>query len=247
MMKNSLIGNYCVFVMILLFMGTCIIPGMTQNTEKSPISLRGNWLYVGGSGPGNYSRIQDAINDAATGDIVYVFDDSSPYYEDIYISKAISLVGEDRKTTVIDGQNTPRFELNGENIILRNLTIKKGNLNILGKNILVKNIIIPGDPTVVYAINLYHCDRIKIFDCLIQGSTYGIFAWMCKHLDVQRNNFIDNYYNGNFFGGFQLSRWSRNYWDDWDGFGPYVIPGQFGIYLNWYNFDWHPAEDPYDI
>jgi parallel beta-helix repeat protein len=244
-----MIRKWLTIGIILLFIETCIIPAIAQNTEKSQSISRGNWLYVGGSGPGNYTRIQDAIDVAVPGDIVYIFDDSSPYYENINISKGISLVGENRKTTVIDGQNTPRFELNGENITINNLTIQKGNLNVWGKNILLKNIIIPGDPdTAVYAISLYHCSHITIFDCLIQGSTYGIFAWMSKFLDVQRNNFIDNYYDGNFFGGFQFSRWSRNYWDDWDGFGPYVIHGQFGIYIkNWYNFDWHPAQEAYDI
>jgi hypothetical protein len=35
---------------ILLFVGTSIIPANAQNTEKE--TSRG-WLYVGGSGPGN--------------------------------------------------------------------------------------------------------------------------------------------------------------------------------------------------
>jgi len=84
-------------------MGTCIIPAVTQNTEKSyPIS-RGTWLYVGGSGPGNYTRIQDAVDNASDGDTVYVYNDSSPYYENIVVNKSVHLIGEDRETTVIDG------------------------------------------------------------------------------------------------------------------------------------------------
>jgi hypothetical protein len=49
--------------LILLLIGTSFIPISAQNTKKSsqPTS-RGNWLYVGGSGTGNSSRIQDAIN-----------------------------------------------------------------------------------------------------------------------------------------------------------------------------------------
>jgi hypothetical protein len=45
-------------------------------------------LYVGGTGEGNYSRIQDAIDDAVDGDTVFVYDDSSPYYEHIRINKS---------------------------------------------------------------------------------------------------------------------------------------------------------------
>jgi len=89
---------------ILLFVGTGIIPSMAQDTEKPLPTSRGNWLYVGGSGPGNYTRIQDAINDASDGDTVFVYEDSSPYYEhNIIIDKAINLIGQEHTTTIIDG------------------------------------------------------------------------------------------------------------------------------------------------
>lgn len=77
---------------------------MIKQCYKSTINS-GNILYVGGSGPNNYSKIQDAIDNASDGDIVFVYDISSPYYENIVINKSISLIGEDRNTTVIDGFN----------------------------------------------------------------------------------------------------------------------------------------------
>jgi len=56
-MKRKLLG----VGIILLFVGTCIIPVTAQDTKKSQSTSRGDWLYVGGSGPGNFTRIQDAI------------------------------------------------------------------------------------------------------------------------------------------------------------------------------------------
>ena len=53
---------------ILFFMGTCIIPAIAQNSEKPFLPSRGSWLYVGGSGPGNYTKIQDAIDNTTDGD-----------------------------------------------------------------------------------------------------------------------------------------------------------------------------------
>jgi parallel beta-helix repeat protein len=71
-----------------------------------PMVNSGNILYVGGSGLNNYSKIQDAIDNASDGDIVFVYNENSPYYENIVIiNKSISLIGEDRNTTVIDGFN----------------------------------------------------------------------------------------------------------------------------------------------
>ena len=58
---------------ILLFVGTSIIPSTAQNLEKtSSATSRSNWLYVGGSGPGNYTRIQDAIDASNDGDPNYL-------------------------------------------------------------------------------------------------------------------------------------------------------------------------------
>jgi len=66
---------------MLLFLGMTISSSTEIYLEKQSTiaTLGGNTLYVGGSGPGNYTSIQDAIDDASDGDTVYVYDDSSPY------------------------------------------------------------------------------------------------------------------------------------------------------------------------
>jgi parallel beta-helix repeat protein len=108
---------------ILLFIGTAIIPSTAQNIEKS--SSRGNWLYVGGSGPGNYTRIQDAINASYNGDTVFVYDDSSPYVENIFVNVSISLVGEEKNTTIIDGAgNGSGITINANNVTILGFTIQ---------------------------------------------------------------------------------------------------------------------------
>jgi parallel beta-helix repeat protein len=104
---------------IFLFVGTCIIPVPAQDTEKLLITSRENWLYVGGSGPGNYTRIQDAIDNASDGDTVFVYNDSSPYVENVEVDTSISLIGEDKNTTIING--TAKGD--GVNITADNVTI----------------------------------------------------------------------------------------------------------------------------
>jgi parallel beta-helix repeat protein len=75
-------------------------------TKPSQPSTGDGWLYVGGSGPGNYTRIQDAIDASHDGDSIFVYAASSPYYECLVMNTSmnIHLIGEDRNTTVIDGQ-----------------------------------------------------------------------------------------------------------------------------------------------
>jgi parallel beta-helix repeat protein len=87
-----------------LLVGTILPVTGNHIVNKQTASLiNGNTLYVGGYGGGNYTSIQDAINDASDGYTVYVYDDSSPYIEKIVIDKSINLIGEDKNTTVIDG------------------------------------------------------------------------------------------------------------------------------------------------
>ncbi len=63
-----------------------------------------NILYVGGSGPNNYTSIQDAINAAENGYTIYVY--PKQYNESIVIKKSISLIGivENGEKPVIDGE-----------------------------------------------------------------------------------------------------------------------------------------------
>jgi len=100
----------CLAILIIfLFIGMCIVPSTAVQGLKekpSPISFDGNTLYVGGSGPNNYTTIQSAIDDTVDGDTVLVYDDSSPYYEHVIVNKRISLVGENKDTTVIDGEGS---------------------------------------------------------------------------------------------------------------------------------------------
>ena len=76
---------------MLLFLGMTISSSTGLYLDEQSIKplSSGNILYVGGSGTGNYSKIQDAIDDASDGDTVFVYDDSSPYYENVIVDKSI--------------------------------------------------------------------------------------------------------------------------------------------------------------
>ena len=106
-MKNKKIRNSLVLTITILLIGICIIPISNGVEVKRKIGVLGNpfgnMLYVGGSGSGNYSTIQEAIDDAVSGDTVFVFDYSSPYQENIRINKQIFVIGENRDTTEISG------------------------------------------------------------------------------------------------------------------------------------------------
>jgi parallel beta-helix repeat protein len=69
---------------------------------KLPENARAATLFVGGIGPSNYTRIQDAIDASDPGNTIYVY--NGTYYENLVVGKPISLVGENKNTTIIDGR-----------------------------------------------------------------------------------------------------------------------------------------------
>jgi len=73
-----------------------------MDTEQYIVHV-GKTLYVGGSGPNNYTKIQDAIDDASDGDTIFVF--NGTYYETIIVNKSINLIGENRNSTFIRNWN----------------------------------------------------------------------------------------------------------------------------------------------
>ena len=103
-----LLNKILVVVILFLFILVCNTQSYAINTKNiyQISESEGIYLFVGGSGPNNYTKIQDAIDDASDGDTVYVFDDSSPYYEHLIINNSIDLIGENRDTTTIDGGGT---------------------------------------------------------------------------------------------------------------------------------------------
>lgn len=118
---------------ILLFVGTCLISAIAQDTKKPVHTSRGNWLYVGGSGPGNYSTIQNALNHAYIGDNIFVY--NGTYNEHLTIDKQINLIGEDRETTIINGDyayDTDIVYITSDYVLIQGFTIEHTDIYSYG-------------------------------------------------------------------------------------------------------------------
>ncbi|MCK5112952.1 MAG: hypothetical protein KAQ84_05355, partial [Thermoplasmatales archaeon] len=90
-------------ILLLLSSGFVGISYSIDDIEQSTIQTfyDGNTLYVGGSGSGNYTQIQDAIDNASDGDTIYVF--SGVYDGGLIVDKSIILKGENQENTFIEG------------------------------------------------------------------------------------------------------------------------------------------------
>lgn len=86
------------WLVFMVFLGCAITLDLGGDvlTQKA----QGATLYVGGSGGGNYTTIQAAIDDANPLDTVFVY--AGHYAEGLFIDKTLNLEGESRFTTIIN-------------------------------------------------------------------------------------------------------------------------------------------------
>lgn len=155
-------------------------------------------LYV----PQNYTTIQSAIDVAIDQDVIQV--SNGTYHEHLLVDKAISICGQDKNTTVIDGDNKGTIVIMIEdNITLSGFTIQNpGNdpTEIYNSciemssdwNNITSNIVKNG----INGILIFSGHNEIANNTITQSYSAGI--WMVGTLAL--NNIIGNTLTGNFYG-----------------------------------------------
>ena len=172
---NNLIKKGIVVSVILLFVSVSVVPSTgTNKVEKKsikPTFYDGNILYVGGNGTGNYSTIQDAINDSSDGDTIYVY--SGTYFEDVKINTSIVLQGEDKESTIIHGGGFG----SGDGVVY----VSADNVEITGFSVRNSCTQWPGS-----GIGLYRTEQCIVTDNIVSDCFIGIHApeILCKIINV---------------------------------------------------------------
>ena len=117
--RKLIIFGILIFLLGASFSSSAIIVKRINELKEREI------LYVGGSGPGNYSTIQSAIDDANHGDTIYVY--NGIYFENVVIDKSINFIGEDRNSTIIDGGNYGNVvHVQADNVNISGFKIQNG-------------------------------------------------------------------------------------------------------------------------
>lgn len=180
-MKTRIVKQSIVVSIILVCIGASAVSGLKTNvTNDNQPTDRGNWLYVGGSGPGNYTSIQKAIDNSTNGDTIYVY--NKTYNENLDTKfKKITLMGENRDITIVQGQGT-------------NPTVKisTGEVTITGFTLIV----VAPEPVIETATAI---NTVLINHNLIQVGGYGV------KLDLSTNKITitDNIITDQVYAGIQ--------------------------------------------
>ena len=179
---------------ILLLIGLLIFSNSGFNQIENTKAVE-TTFYVDDDGFEDYVNIQYAIDNAIIGDTVYVY--HGYYKENLVINKSISLIGEDKGNTTIDGSNDVTVGIFSDNVELTGFTIKNGTNGIM----------INGSSETIVAMNT------------IIDTEYGIYVDnKSVNNTIYNNNFLSNIQNA-----YDLSTniWhyasNGNYWDDYMG------------------------------
>jgi parallel beta-helix repeat protein len=209
-----------VFLIVIFFLTTELplfskANSVYSETIKNSIS---SVFFVGGNGTGNYTKIQDAINNATNGDTVFVF--SGTYYEQIVIDKSIYLIGENKYTTIIDaGGNGDALNIIADGLYFCNFTIQHtgiGNTSDVLKN---------------SAIEIFSSNSHIIKNVICRDTNYGIWT------EYSDNNLIcDNIFYA-YYDGISLDESKNNILRNNSMFGPGLVLSGSSIELLTHDID----------
>ncbi len=221
----------------------------SQTNQPKNLKSYSSILYVGGTGPNNYTSIQDAIEDAHNNDTVYVF--NGTYYEAVLIDKPLTLVGENKKTTILEGNGTRDIiTITADDVHVRGFSIVNGHFNILVNHSayanISGNIIFSG----LHGVSVQNgCRFITISWNSLQENVYGVRIFSSTDTMISENTFNSFKINAFYYGttlAHGRQHWYHNYWGK-PRFLPNIIPGKIrmgNVSLTWLNVDWFPLQNP---
>jgi parallel beta-helix repeat protein len=194
-MKNGLMRKSMICGIVLLCTAAITVSAYTVTVNPQPAG-RGITLYVGGIGPGNYTTIQAAINNASNGDTIFVYNKTYNENLDTKIKK-ITLIGENRDTTIIQGVTTDPVVkiLTGDTTIQGFTMIGTPTANIiqvvtLSSNVFIThNVIKNGANGIILGITT---SKVTITDNIIHNNAFIGIQLQTSSYDIISDNLIEN-------------------------------------------------------
>jgi parallel beta-helix repeat protein len=133
---------------------------------------------VDDDGPADFNKIQTAIDNASSGDTIFVHEGT--YYENISINKSLAILGEDANSTIIDGFTYGSVvSIMADNVNFTSFTVKNSGTNLYDS-----------------AIRIEHSSGIVISYNNLSENPNGISLYFSSHGTISKNVIASNTFHG---------------------------------------------------
>jgi parallel beta-helix repeat protein len=159
-------------------------------SEVTTVTSHPEVLVVDDDGGADFTTIQEAINNATSGDVVFVR--SGIYHEKIVVDKSnLTVIGEGNQLTIIDGGGDgPVVRISADDVVFTGFTVRQGGdrpgVEILKKANFISNRVLQSKIGVFVSFECVVADNY-IADC---GN--GVSLYSCFNATVKANNFSGN-------------------------------------------------------
>jgi len=180
--------------MICLIIGNIFIISTPESGKDS--TARAVTIIVDVNGGGNYTTIQEAVNEADPGDTIYV--KSGSYSEQIVIDKSLTLIGSGSENTTIMGDylNNVIF-VTADNVVIEGFCISRaGNSAIYLSDVQGCSVVNCTLTKNSYGISLEEGLNNVISNNTCTINTYGIYALSTYNNTIKNNNISNNSHVG---------------------------------------------------
>jgi len=173
-----------------------------------PIDKKNYFVSIGGKG--DYISIQEAIDSASNYDTIIV--SNGTYYENIIITKPLELIGEDKNSTIINGNGSGIVvNISADYVKISGFAIKNGGslsgvkpdsgIEIGSSYNTIYDCYISSNKN--YGLYFYanpNATNNTIKYNIFSNNKYGIFAYYAKTNNISSNIFTNNSDYGIYFG-----------------------------------------------
>lgn len=169
----------------------------------------------------NYPTIQKAINNADENDRILAL--SRTYCENVVVNKSITLTGENRDATIIDGNGTGNVvTINQNNVNITCLTIQKSGTDVQNAGVYLNNteycnITENNITSNYYGIYLSESSNNSISGNNMANNSAGITLEKSLHNSIVANNITNNYVGIELEESFCNSIYGNRMANDWAG------------------------------
>ena len=155
-------------ILLSVFFTGCINNNQGNNKQNQFITIQGK---------GSYLYIQDALNNATTGDIIQV--PAGFYQENLRIDTSVTLQGSGPGETILDGNNSGKIiSISADKVTIAGFTIQNGGEGIYDAGVYI------------------HADEVNLSNNIITNAYHGIYLHENSSGNIIQNNTISHNVNG---------------------------------------------------